>query len=515
MKKSLLALAVLAVLTVAFLTQSMAATAIAAAGVAGTTYLFAQVANKDVLADFGQMRMFNDATAVEDLQNRLLDLKDQANNIQARADAEKRDLTEDEQGEIQTIFASFEAVEADIDRRNQLASINDRIAAPQARRTTPAAPSDEVDDPASRILAAPQARSRSVPAQARQTDAGKWGFRSSGEYMSAVIKASVGGSVDPRLIANAASTYGNEGAGADGGYAVPPDFRTTIIQKLMGEDSLLARTDQMTTSSNSITLPKDETTPWQSTGGIQAYWEGEGSQMTGSKPQLGELTVKANKITALVPLSEELLEDAPSMSSYVNRKAPEKIDYKVNDAILNGTGVGMPLGILKSAGTIIVNAESGQAADTVRHANINNMWARLTPAAKRNAVWIVNSDAEALFEQISFRDATSSPVPIYLPPGGISASPYGSLKGRPVITTEASPALGDEGDIILCDMSQYLSVVKTGGIRQDVSLHLYFDQALAAFRFILRVGGQPWWNSPITRPGGQPTRGFFVALGAR
>jgi hypothetical protein len=52
----------------------------------------------------------------------------------------------------------------------------------------------------------------------------------------------------------------------------------------------------MTTSSNAITVPTDETTPWQSTGGVQAYWESEGGQKTQSKPQLREVTVKANKI---------------------------------------------------------------------------------------------------------------------------------------------------------------------------------------------------------------------------
>lgn len=486
----------------------------------------------DVAAMFGMpeesfARADSAADTIENLQNQLLDLRDQGNNIQARADAEKRPLTEDEGREIEGIYAEFDRIEAEIERRKRLDEINQKLAAPSPRQSMQSA--DDVDDDEVEAEQRRQARQnetraqatqrnrRSVPAQPRMTDSGKWGFRSAGEYLFAVMKASAkGGTTDPRLIMNAPSTYGQENVGADGGFAVPPDFRTSIVEKVMGEDSLLSRTDQMTTSSNSITLPRDETTPWQSTGGIQAAWESEAGQFSQSKPAFTDMTVKANKLTVLVPLTDELLEDAGSMASYVNRKAPQKIDYKVNDAIINGSGVGQPLGILTSSGTITVTAESGQAADTVRFENIVNMWSRMYGPSRRNAVWLANGDIEQQLMQMKFVDQGSgNAVPVYLPPGGLSGAPYGTLLGRPMIVSEAMPALGDAGDLILADMSQYMSVVKAGGVRQDVSIHLWFDYDVTAFRFILRVGGQPWWNSAISRTGSQQSRGFFIALGAR
>jgi HK97 family phage major capsid protein len=42
-----------------------------------------------------------------------------------------------------------------------------------------------------------------------------------------------------------------------------------------------------------MTMPTDMTTPWDSTGGIQAYWDGEAAAMTQSKPKLEEVTFKA------------------------------------------------------------------------------------------------------------------------------------------------------------------------------------------------------------------------------
>lgn len=460
--------------------------------------------------------MFADSTGtLENLQNKLIELKEEANSIQARADAEKRELTADEEKEIEQIFASFEKCEADIERRERIDSINAKVATPGKRRTEP----DDLQnrsggDGGGREPAQP--KRRTVIEASDRDLRGKWGFRSSAEFLSAVLASSQkGGSIDPRLVANAPTTYGSEGVGADGGFAVPPDFRTTIMQKVMGEDSLLSMTDQNPVSGNSLTFPADETTPWQSSGGIQAYWENEGGKKTESKPQLVEKTVKANKIIALVPMTDELLEDAPAMASYVNRKAPEKITFKVNDAIINGTGVGQPLGILSSPGTIVVPAESGQAADSIVYANITKLWGRLTPSARRGAVWIANPDIEEELMNMSF-PGTGTAVPVYLPPGGLSESPYGKLLGRPIITTEAAPALGDAGDLMFGNMASYLSVVKSGGIRQDISIHVWFDYDITAFRFVLRIGGQPWWNTPIDpyHSGGKQ-RGFFAALGAR
>lgn len=331
-----------------------------------------------------------------------------------------------------------------------------------------------------------------------------------------VASSARGAQPDPRLIQNAPTTYGSEGVGADGGFAVPPDFRSTILQKIMAEESLLGRTDQLTTSSNSITFPTDSTAPWDATGGIQAYWESEGGQKPQSKPALGETTIKANKIVALVPMTDELLQDAPAMASYVNQKAPEKINFKVNQALISGTGVGQPLGVLNSAGTLIVDPVSGQAADTINFQNIMAMYYAVPRANRARAVWLMNEDVESQLPFMKFIDQGSgNAVPVYLPPAGLSTAPYGTLLGRPIVPSEAIPGLGDAGDVIFGDWSQYHTLVKGGGVRQDVSIHLFFDYDITAFRFVLRVGGQPKWNSPITRPNNGSPRAFFAALGAR
>lgn len=459
-----------------------------------------------VAVAFG-LPVFNNTTAAvtdDDLQNALLDIFEQTQNIKARADAEGRAMNDDEHAEVDKLDAQFNATEAEILRRKKITDMAAKLAAP-------AKPKSVVDDQPANGDPPRRPAPRIEPVTGPK---GMWGFRSHAEFYSSVLKSSQKGSaIDPRLIANAPTTYGQEGVGADGGFAVPPDIRSAIVQKVLGEDSLLALTDQQTSSSNSISFPADETTPWQTSGGITCAWESEAGQKGQSKPSLTEKTVKLNKLVALVPVTDELLEDAPALAGYVGRKASEKIGYKVNDAIINGTGAGQPKGILTSAGTISVTAESGQAAATVVFGNIVKMFTRLTPTARRNSRWLINPDVEQQLMSMSF-PGSGTAVPVYLPPGGLSASPYGTLMGRPVIPTEACQALGTAGDIIHADLSAYLSVLK-GGLRSDVSMHLYFDYDVTAFRFVLRVGGQPWWDSTISPANGSTTRGFFATLATR
>jgi HK97 family phage major capsid protein len=317
---------------------------------------------------------------------------------------------------------------------------------------------------------------------------------------------------------NALTTYGNEGTGADGGFMVPPDFRREIAEKVLGEQSLLSRTDQQTTNSNHIVFPIDETTPWQTTGGLQVYWEVEAGQKTQSKPLLGQNDVRLNKLIALVPVTDELLEDAPALDGYLRRKVPDKFMAKLNTAIIAGTGVGQLLGILNSGGLITVAKESSQAADSIIFPNIVKMVSQMYAPSFANSVWLVNPNVlpKLMFMQFqTSATAPSQPIPVWLPNNSASGNPWSTLMGRPVIPVQAMPTVGDLGDIILADLSQYLTVTKGQQIRTDVSIHIFFDYDVTAFRFVMRVGGQPWWNSPIVPQNSSDNLGFFVALAER
>jgi len=437
-------------------------------------------------------------------------LIEESQTLIAKAQAEARDLTEEEQATVDGNTEEFDRLRADIERRERLHAQAQSLAKVHKRKAEAEPLGGGRDDDGDRP--APGLRAK-APAQPRPAgEAGRGGFTTFPEYVAAVRKASLrgGGEIDPRLMGAAASTYGNEAAGADGGFAVPPDYRATIMEKAFGEESLMARTDRMVSASNTMTFPSDMTTPWQTSGGIQAYWEGEAATLTQSKPQLQQVTLRLHKLSALVPMTDELLEDAQAMGSYVARKAAEKIDFKVSNAIAFGNGVGEPLGFMNSPALVTQAAEGGQTTDTINAANVVKMMSRMPVQSRRTAVWLIHPDAETQLPLMTIGDQ-----PIYLPPGGFRDNPFGMLLGRPVIPHQVTKTLGDLGDIALVDLASYVTVTKVGGIRAQTSIHLWFDQDLTAFKFTLRLAGQPWWSEATASLNGAHTMSPFVTLAAR
>jgi HK97 family phage major capsid protein len=447
--------------------------------------------------------IFMDAPVLADLEARLAEITASTDAFRVRAEAGE-ELTDEETDQIEA--------EAD-----ELEKLNKRIKAlkllqpkGQGRKSAPEARTE------------PDANGRrTVHAAAKDTQ--RHGFQNVGEFAMAVRAQKVGDfdNDSVKKLLNAASTFGSEGTGADGGFLVPPEFSREIWKKVEAEENLMNRCSTLTPSGNNMTIPKDETTPWGSSG-IQVYWDSEASQINQTKTVFEQDTIRLNKLTALVPATDELLEDAPGYESFIMAKVPGIMSHKINTAIVNGTGVGQPLGILKAPSLISVAKKTSQPADTIWFQNVQDMWARMYAPWRRNAVWIMNQDVEAQLEGMAFQPGgavstlpSAASTPVYLPPGGIADAPYGRLKGRPVIPLQAASTIGDQGDIMLVDFNQYWILRKAAGPKTDASIHLFFDQSITAFRFVWRIAGQPIWSSAITPQNGANTLSWAVTLDAR
>jgi len=425
------------------------------------------------------------------------------------AEGEGRDLTADEQ----KIFDAHKA---------EATSLKARIA--RAQETELAAAGI-----AAQAGAAPAARGGvTIPPQAcisvgENVEADpQRGFSSFGEFAQAVRGATLaprlGAQMDRRLLplspaAAAPAGFANEGSGADGGLLVPPGFSKKIFTLSLEEDSLLPLTDDLPIDGNNMLLPKDETTPW-GTNGIRAYWQAEGTAGTSTKPVLSAMDLRLKKLLALVPVSDELLQDTSALSAYLPVKVAQSIRWKTNEAILFGSGAGLPLGALSGGSLVTVAKDTGQATLTLTATNLANMMARLPPGSFPNAVWIINNDVlPALFTM------TLGNYPIYLPGGatvgGLQISPYGMLLGRPIVVSQHAKSFSSQGDVLLVDLSYYQAITKAEGIQTATSMHLYFDADAMAFRTTFRMDGQPKLAAPISPANGSKTLSPFVQLGAR
>jgi HK97 family phage major capsid protein len=429
---------------------------------------------------------------LRNLQGQKAALVKSMRELNDKAAAENRDLTAEEQ----TAFDGH---------KSKLESLNARI----ERETTLMAEEADAGVEIGEILSTHE----------RGADDPKRGFRTFGEFAAAARQhpnfQGSGVAMNGQLIQAAApSTYGSEASGVDGGFAVPPAFAREIFTLSLTEDALLPFTDDTPVEGNSMVFPKDETTPW-GTDGIRAYWQAEAAAATATKPKLGTEALRLHKLMALVPVTDELMADTNALGAYIPKKVADSIRWKTNEAILNGTGAGQPLGALTSAAGLQVSKDSGQATLTLSAANLANMIARLPPGSYGRAIWLINNDVlGALFT------LTLGNYPIYIPAGagnagGIQGNPYGMLLGRPIVISQHAASFTSAGDVQLHDLSYYRTITKSGGVETATSMHLYFDADVTAYRTTFRIDGKPKIAAQISPANGTNKMSPFLKLQAR
>jgi HK97 family phage major capsid protein len=325
-----------------------------------------------------------------------------------------------------------------------------------------------------------------------------------GDFARAVVNSGTKlAPTDQRLAVAAAPSPSQEGVGSDGGYAAPPEVTSEVADAILGEETVFGRTDRQSVTRNSIVVPVDAAPPWAAP---QPQWEGEGHPLATMKLVLNGEALKLHKMSVLIPVTNELYEDATGLGAYLRRAIPERFDFKLTDALLSGTGVGQILGVLNAGAKITQTKEGAQAAGTVAYANLTKMWNRLYGPSRKTAVWLIHPDAELAMQGLT--TPGGEPVIVYPPD-----APYGYIFGRPAFVTEAAKAIGTEGDIVLMDPRSYFSATRhPEGVKNDVSMHLWFDYDASALRFTMRVGGQPWISAPFQRRNGGTTVSTIVTL---
>lgn len=424
------------------------------------------------------------------------DLVKEARGIFAAAEAEGRDLTEDEKGRDDRINVRLETLAEEIEREERRR---------EWERTVEAAPDGNV-----------QAAQISVMGP-RQAQDPKRGFRNMADFALAVRDASrAGGRVDERLALleeerradyEAAPTNFHRQSGSDEGYMTPPAMRDEIWELVVQGQDLFNLITAEPTSRNSVELIQDESTPWGATG-VQANWRAEGTQMEPSKLETKAQQVKLHELYAFVLSTEELLQDAPRLNDRLTRGAARAINWKASVAIHEGTGAGQPLGYMNSAALVSVAEEANQDADTIVAENVAKMYSRLLPGSAMSAFWLIAPDA---FPQLM--TLTIGDQPIWF--ADFRAAPGGVLLGRPVYPSFHCETVGDKGDIVLAAAAGYYLTRRTDAPQFAESIHLYFDYNIKAFRWTFRIGGQPFLSGPVSVAKGSSTLSHFVTLDAR
>jgi len=423
--------------------------------------------------------------------------------IQANADDEGRRLTEREQRRMKRLLAQVDAACDELSRRGE---------GPQRKTKPPAlrgGRSDGMAHPGARagLILDRQRHPSPFAALFGRPESSEWA--SPDEWLNAVrMRLS-----DPRLLLNA---VGTEGVGVDGGFAVPPSFFAGILDHGLQTSEFAKRCRMFPAVTNSLTIPCPNTQNRQNgVAGLTANWASEAQQQTAQNMLWRATELKAHKLFLLSAASNELRDDGLNFAAQLETAMSASFAYALDNVIVRGTGAGQPLGILRSPAAIAVAPESGQAANTIRFVNLADMFGRLTARAQMNGCWFI---APSVMRQLIDLRHPETGAPVLLSGGNNDAAagrPAQSIFGLSVVVSELCSPLGEAGDIIVGDLSEYALLMRRDA-RIEFTDQLGFDADISHWRMIARVGGQPLNSAPIQPRGqGEPTLSSFVYLDAR
>lgn len=156
--------------------------------------------------------------------------------------------------------------------------------------------------------------------------------RASDEYMDAAVKAL---RTNFRNVDNVL----REGSDADGGYLVPQEWDSRLIEAL-NSVSIMRNLATIITTNGTHKIPVAGTQP-------AAAWTDEGQAITFGDAKFGQVQLDAYKLVVAVKVTEELVYDnAYDLVGYLQRAFASAISNKEEEAFMVGTAAGsMPTGI--------------------------------------------------------------------------------------------------------------------------------------------------------------------------
>jgi len=339
-----------------------------------------------------------------------------------------------------------------------------------------------------------------------------------GEFYASVVRAGRHAErTDVRLLASRAQ---DTSTGHEGGWAVPESIVSVLLEPSRTAGELLSRvTTRPITVGNGYkeaAVKEESRASGSRNGGVQGFWTAEDATFTQSQAALRLIELAVKKVGAVVPITEEQMEDGPALESFINEQVPEELMFQKELAIWSGSGVGQPLGFANSGAFVSVAIEGTQTiANTNQFIFLNaaKMFARMPARMLMGAAWFINQELWAKI-LTSVAGAGGSAIPMFTMPGQLAALPNGGIYGKPIVPVEYASAEGTVGDFVFANLKDYLFAQK-GGVRFAQSMHVEFLRDRQVLKFIERVDGTPRTRVPLTPFRGTATLSPYVALAAR
>lgn len=266
---------------------------------------------------------------------------------------------------------------------------------------------------------------------------------------------------------------------AEGGYLVPTVVEGNILEILKDISPLRSVFTVIPNAPSKLTLNAQATRPTVGWTAEEAKYHQTGITWT---PE----TITAHKITGIVPITEEFMEDVANyagVQALLERQLAEEIAYQENIAFISGDGVTRPLGFRTIAGDLptsqVVDVADFGALDFTEVKALKRALKRYN---RRSAVFIGNEDVVTTLDAI--KDGNGKYV---LNENLTEENDVTRLLGRPYV--EADELTQEE--LWFVNGARYV-ITDVTGIRIDFGYATDdFEEGRESLRVMKRVGGSP------------------------
>lgn len=293
--------------------------------------------------------------------------------------------------------------------------------------------------------------------------------RASNEYKEAMLHAIRN---NFRNIRNVLS----EGIDADGGYLVPEEYDSRLIDGLE-EENIFRKLGTTITTSGERKINIAGAKP-------AAAWIDEGEELTFGDAKFSQINLDAHKLHVAVKVTEELLYDnAFGLENYLIRQFSKALANAEEEAFLNGDGTGKPLGIFAEEGGGQIGVTAASATDITTDEIINLVYALKRPYRKK-AKFIMNDATIAVIRKLKDENGQ------YLWQPSLQVGEPDRLLGYEVMTSAYVPAITAGKPVIAFGDFSYYNIGDRG-VRSFAELkELFAGNGMVGFVAKERVDGK-------------------------
>ena len=277
------------------------------------------------------------------------------------------------------------------------------------------------------------------------------------------------------------SNYLQEGVASDGGYLVPDEWDSRLIDGLQ-EENIMRKLSGIINTEGLHKINIAGTTP-------SAAWVDEGESLTFTDTTFSQITLDAHKLHVGVKVTNELLADNKyNLEDYLIDQFVKALSNAEEDAFLNGaaTETGKPTGLFPSAMADTDNVVTTATTDTkIAADDIINLIYKLKRPYRSNAVFIMNDQIIAQIRMLKDNN-----LGYIWQPSNVAGEPD-RLFGYPIYTSAYAPtAVRGAGVIAFGEISRGYLIADRGSRTFRELREIFMANDMTGFLMMERVDGK-------------------------